>query len=218
MFRSILLAAIAAASLSAADTYRADFSPDLKNLGVAGSNPYFILTPGYKLHFSEGSVRNTLTVLAETTTIDGVECRVMEDREEKGGKPVEITRDYYAIDKATGDVYYFGEDVDIYKGGKVSSHDGSWRSGVDGAKFGLMMPGRLAAGDRFMQERAPKQKAMDRSEVVALSEKIVTPAGAFECVHLKDSSAIEKAVDHKWYAKGVGMVKDGKAVLVKVGN
>ena len=95
-------------------------------------------------------------------------------------------------------------------------HAGSWRSGVEGAKYGLMMPGKLVAGDRFMQERAPRQKAMDRSEVVALSEKVVTPAGAFDAVHLKDSSAIEKAVDHKWYARGVGMVKDGKAVLVKV--
>jgi hypothetical protein len=200
----------------AAAAYRSDFSPDPKNLGVAGENPYFVLTPGYKLYFAEGVVRNTLTVLPETARIDGVECRVIEDREEKNGQPAEITKDYYAIDKSTGDVYYFGEDVDIYKGGKVVGHAGSWRSGVEGAKYGLMMPGKLVAGDRFMQERAPRQKAMDRSEVVALSEKVVTPAGAFDAVHLKDSSAIEKAVDHKWYARGVGMVKDGKAVLVKV--
>ena len=78
----------------AATAYRADFSPDPKNLGVAGSNPYFILTPGYQLHFSEGAVRDTQTVLAETMRIDGVECRVVEDREEKNGTPVEITKDY----------------------------------------------------------------------------------------------------------------------------
>jgi hypothetical protein len=37
--------------------------------------------------------------------IDAVEGRVLLDREEKNGEPVKITRDYYAIDKTTGDVY-----------------------------------------------------------------------------------------------------------------
>jgi len=215
MVRVLALLFAGAALVSAAD-YRADFAPERKNLGTVGSNPYFILTPGYKLHYADGATHSTVTVLAEIVIIDGVQCRVVVDREEKDGNPVEITRDYYAIDQSTGDVYYFGEDVDVYKDGKVASHEGSWRSGVDGAQFGLMMPGKLVKGDRFAQERAPRQKAMDRSEVIALSEKIATPAGEFDCVHFKDSSAIENAVDHKWYAAGVGLVKDGKAVLVKV--
>jgi hypothetical protein len=215
MIRSLALL-FAGVALFAATAYRADFAPDRNNLGTAGSNPYFILTPGYKLYFADGATHSTMTVLAEIVIIDGVQCRVVVDSEEKNGQPVEITRDYYAIDRATGDVYYFGEDVDVYKNGKVASHEGSWRSGVDGAQYGLMMPGKLVKGDRFAQERAPRQKAMDRSEVVALSEKVATPAGDFDCLHLKDSSAIEKAVDHKWYAAGVGLVKDGKAMLVKV--
>ena len=57
--------------------------------------------PATRLHLVQGKMRNTVTVLAETKTIDGVECRVVLDREEKNGKPVEITRDYYAIDKTT---------------------------------------------------------------------------------------------------------------------
>jgi len=40
-----------------------------------------------------------------------VECRVVVDREEKKGKPVEITRDYFSIDRVPGDVYYFGGEV-----------------------------------------------------------------------------------------------------------
>jgi hypothetical protein len=210
---------LAAAFLFAAGAeYRSDFAPNPKNLGVAGGNPYFVLTPGHTLHFADGNTRITMKVLAETVGIDGVECRVIEDREEKNGRPVEITRDYYAIDRSTGDVYYFGEDVDAYKGGKLAGHEGSWRSGVDGAKFGLMMPGRITVGDRFMQERAPKQRAMDRSEVVAMGERVRTPAGIFECAHFKDSSALERGGDHKWYARGVGLVKDGGATLVKVEN
>ena len=118
-----------------------------------------------------------MTVLPETKTIDGVECRVVLDREEKNGKPVEITRDYYAIDRTTGDVYYFGEEVDIYKRGKVVSHEGSVAVGQGRREFGLMMPGKITVGDRFMQERAPKQRALDRSEVIAVGETVVTPAG-----------------------------------------
>ena len=58
-----------------------------------------------------------------------------------GRRLVELTRDYYAIDAATTDVYYFGEEVDVYKNGKVVSHEGSWLSGEKAARFGLMMPG-----------------------------------------------------------------------------
>lgn len=209
MFRALALLFLAVA-------YRSDFAPDRKNLGISGSNPYFVLTPGHRLRFAEGSTHVTITVLSETATIDAVECRVVEDREEKNGKPVETTKDYYAIDRSTGDFYYFGEDVDVYKDGKVSGHEGSWRSGVGGAQFGLMMPGKITVGDRFVQERAPEQKAMDRSEVVGVGEKVTTPAGTFDSLHMKDSSPIEKSVDHKWYAAGVGLVKDGNAVLVGV--
>ncbi len=47
---------------------------------------------------------------------------------------------------------------------------------------------------------------------------MVTPAGSFDCVRMRDSSAIERGADDKWYAPGVGLVKDGKAVLVKQGR
>ena len=205
------------AAKKGAGEWRSEFTVDKSNLGTVGSNPHFILEPGYKLHFVGGATRMTMTVLPETKMVDGVETRVVEDREEANGKPTEITRDYYAIDKTTGDVYYFGEDVDVYKGGKIVSHEGAWLSGVDGAKFGLMIPGKPVAGDRFFQERAEKQKAMDRSEVVSTSEKITTPAGVYDkCLHMKDSSALEKGITHKWYAPGVGLVRDGKLLLVKI--
>ena len=73
-------------------------------------------------------------------------------------------RALWVFRESSADVYYFGEEVDVYKGGKVTSHQGSWMSGVDAAKFGLMIPGKPVAGARFVQELAPKQKAMDRSE------------------------------------------------------
>ena len=206
----VLLALLAA-------EWRSSFPVDRKDLGPTGRNPYFILEPGYKLHFAHGKTRMVMSVLSETKMIDGVETRVIEDREEVNGKLSEITRDYYAIDRKTGDVYYFGEDVDVYKNGQLKGHRGSWLSGVNGAKFGLMMPAKPVAGDRFQQELAPKNKAVDRSEVIALNEKVSTPAGVFEnCVHMKDSSRLEAAADHKFYAPGVGLIKDGELELVKI--
>ena len=130
-----------------------------------------------------------------------------------------MTRDYYAIDSVTNDVYYFGEDVDVYKNGKVASHEGSWLSGVKGARFGLMMPGKPKVGQRFYQEQAPGV-GMDRAEIISLEEKMSTPAGTFEnCIHVVETSALEKGMrDHKWYAAGVGPVKDGEMVLVQYGK
>jgi len=179
-------------------------------LGTQGSNPYFNLTPGYRLRYQDGGDVDTLTVLNETKRIDGVETRVVEDREEKNGALVELTRDYYAIDSVTNDVFYFGEDVDVYKNGKVVSHEGAWLSGVKGAKFGLMMPAAPKSGQKFYQEHAPGA-GMDHAEIVALDEKVTTPAGTFDhCVHV-----VEDGKDHKWYARGPGLVKDGKLVLVE---
>ncbi len=192
-----------------AKNFQSDFAVEKKNLGIAGNNPYFPLTPGYVLSYRHGKDTDTLTVLSEIKVIDGVQTRVVEDRESKNGALVELTRDYYAIDSATNDVYYMGEDVDVYKSGKVVSHEGAWLSGVKGAKFGLMMPGTPKAGHKFYQEQAPGV-GMDRAEILSVDEKITTPAGTFEhCVHTVEGR------DHKWYAPGVGPVRDAEMLLVK---
>ena len=117
---------------------------DKANLVDTGKNPYFILMPGYKLSYEHGKSTLTVTILDETKEVDGVKTRVVEERETKDGQLAEVSRNYFAIDKKTNDVYYFGEDVDIYKDGKVVSHEGAWLSGVGGAQFGLMMPGAAA--------------------------------------------------------------------------
>ena len=214
---ALLMCAMEATAQNAND-WQSNFRVDKSKLGAKGTNPYFNLTPGYVLHLAHGKDTDTLTVLNETKTIDGVECRVVEDRELKNGKLLELTRDYYAIDATTNDVYYMGEDVQVYKDGKVMKHEGSWLSGVKGAKFGMMLPGNPKVGQRFYSEQAPGV-AMDRMEVVSVSERASTPAGAFEkCVHVVETSALEKgAKDHKVYCPAVGLVKDAEMTLVKYG-
>jgi hypothetical protein len=199
------------------DEYQSTFKVDKANLGSTGENPYFFsLVPGTRLVLKGGGATLTVTVLNETKTVDGVETRIIEEREEKDGKLVEISRNYFAIDKKTKDVYYFGEDVDMYKDGKVDNHEGSWLSGAGGASFGMMMPAKPKVGVKFQQEVAPKV-AMDRCEIIAVGEECKTAAGTFkDCVRVKDSSALEAGSGEKIYAAGVGLVKDDEFELVKI--
>src|SRR5262245_41855163 len=192
-------------------------------LSATGRNPYFILEPGYRLVFAgkeDGEeIGLTITVLDETRTVDGVETRVVEERETKGGKLVEVSRNYFAISKRTNDVFYFGEEVDMYKNGKLASHEGAWLSGVDGAKFGLLIPGEALLKARYYQEVAPK-KAMDRAEIVGVAETIATPAGEFKhCLKTEETTPLEPGVrEYKYYAPGVGLIRDGSLKLVKYGK
>ncbi len=57
---------------------------------------------------------------------------------------------------------------------------------------------------------------MDRAEIVSLTDKLTTPAGAFErCLRSKETTPLEKlASEYKIYAPGIGLVKDGDLELV----
>ena len=192
------------------------FSPNKEDLATIGKNTYFILLPSYRLHLEHGSHALVIRVLNETKVVDGVETRVVEERETKGGQLVEVSRNYFAISKTTGDVYYFGEDVDTYENGKVTSHKGSWLAGVDGAKFGLMMPGNPRVGQKYYHELAPGI-AMDRAEIIGRNVTFKTGMGTFEkCLRVRETSDLESTSEEKLYAMDMGLIKDGDLVLVKV--
>jgi hypothetical protein len=132
---------------------------------------------------------------------------------------VEVSRNYFAISKRTNSVFYFGEDVEVYKNGKVVSREGAWLSGVNGARFGLMMPGQPLLKARYYQEMAP-EAAMDRAEIVSLDEVVQTPAGEFKhCLKTAESSPLEPGVtEYKCYAPGVGLIQDADLKLVTSGH
>ncbi|MBI3449267.1 MAG: hypothetical protein HY049_10175 [Acidobacteria bacterium] len=187
-----------------------------------GRTDFFVLEPGYRatLEGREGKslthVENT--VLDETQVLNGIETRIVEERESLDGALVEVSRNFYALCGPSNDVYYFGEDVDIYKDGKISGHEGGWRAFASGAKPGLFLPSRPLLGSRFYQELAPGV-AMDRVEIVGDSDSVKTPAGSFEnCVKTEETNPLENgAREYKLYARGVGLVKDEDLVLVKYG-
>jgi hypothetical protein len=197
--------------------FRDTFTVDKARLADRGAGTYFILEPGYALVLEDGKDTLTITVLDETKVVDGVRCRIVVERETKGGKLEEVSRNYFAIDEATGDAYYFGEDVDMYDwNGKITGHEGSWLSGVNGATFGLLLPGQPTVGARYQQESAPRV-AMDRAEVVSITEDVKVPAGTFAgCLKTKESSGLESDVEVKLYAPRVGLLKDGAFKLVRI--
>jgi hypothetical protein len=216
---ALMHSAGAAHEAQRAQPWMQSFQVEVKELATEGENPYFILKPGYQLTL-EGKdgrkpVQLVITVLHDTENVGGVDTRVVEERETAGGVLVEVSRNFFAIHPRTKDVYYFGEDVDIYKNGKLDSHEGAWRHGSNNARFGLMMPGTPTLGLRHYQELAPKV-AMDRVEIVSLTERSTTPAGVFEnCLKMRETTPLEAfARDTKVYARGIGIVEDGPLKLV----
>jgi hypothetical protein len=200
--------------------WRDTFTVDKTNLGPTGTNSYFIpLAPGHHLNY-QGHAGTTLTVttLDETMLVDGVETRVVEEREAQNGALTEVSRNYVAIDVTTNDLYYFGEDVDTYMNGQVIGHEGAWLSGVNGARFGLLLPGSPVVGDRFYHEVAPGI-ALDRAEIISITEQVQTPAGTFtNCLHIEETSALEPDVGQKRYAPGVGLIQDDTFLLTSIEN
>lgn len=190
-------------SLSFAPT---DFSPDV-------TNPWFPLPVGRTLVYRSvkdtESGRELLTASHLTKTIDGVECRVVFDRLYLGGTLEETTRDYYAQDSA-GNVWYFGEDTaEIDPHGNMISTEGTWKAGEAGARPGIFMDATPVVGRTHRQEYYPGH-AEDFFSVVALSTPVRTTYRAFEATLLtKEWTPLEPGVlDHKYYARGIGTVKE----------
>ena len=215
-----LAIALTGATASQPDTTWTDqFGVERGELVSTGRNPYFVLEPGYRLTFQDDDERLVITVLADTKVVDGVETRVVEERETDKGKPVEVSRNYFAISTRTNSVFYFGEDVDMYKNGRVTSHEGGWLAGIGGARFGLAMPGEPRPQAKYYQEIAPKV-AMDRAEVISVNATVTTPAGVFtNCLETEETTPLEPGTkEAKYYARGIGLVQDGSLKLVRHGR
>jgi hypothetical protein len=191
-----------------------------------GTNPYFILQPGYRLVL-EGqengeTVGVEITVLRDTRRIflpdlGVVNTRVVEERHTSNGTLVEISRNYFAICSKRNDVVYFGEDVDIFNPDGTITHEGAWLAGVAGARPGLIMPGTFLMASRYFQEQAPGV-AEDRAEHVAMGLSVQVTAGSFtECVMVHETTPLEPGVSEKIYCPRVGLVKNDTVELVAYG-
>jgi hypothetical protein len=203
------------------EEYTQNLMQDSCIFSTTGRNTFFILEIGYQqtLQGIEGKDTTTLiiTVLNETKKIGNVETRIIEEKEMVNSIPIEISRNYFAFCKQTSSIYYFGEDVDMYKDGKVISHEGAWIAEGKN-KSGVQMPGLVLLGSRYYQEIAPNI-AMDRAEILSMTETMTNPGGKFTNVlKIEETTPIEpKDKEYKYYAPYVGLIKDENLLLVKYG-
>jgi hypothetical protein len=149
-----------------------------------------------------------MTVLNGTKIVDGVETRVVEEKETGGGN--------FAMCMPTNNAIYFGEDVDMYEDGEIVSHEGAWLAGQNGAKAGMIMPGKVVVGLKYYQEIAPGV-AEDRAEIVSVNDTLDTPAGTFSNVlKTEDTNPLEPGErEFKLYAPRIGLIQDEALKLVK---
>ena len=189
-----------------------------RNLSHTGEATYFNLTPGFQITLESSFETLVISVLDETREIGGITARVVEEREHKNGELSEISRNFYAIDPETGDVFYFGEEVDFYTQGKISGHSGAWIAYEGKNRPGLIMPGTPIVGMKYYQEIAPGA-AMDRARVVSILETFTTVIGEFEnCLLTQESSQINPAaIEYKTYCPSIGLVQDQSLVLTSYG-
>ena len=199
------------------------FNTDTCTWSATGFNPYFPLQPGIRLVLEAEDEGEVEQVIIETTDqtkmVDGVMTRVIVETESIDGELTEISTNYFAECSETRDVYYFGEDVDIYEDGEVVSHDGAWLAGENGNRPGIIMPGGTPlVGSRYYQEVAPGV-ALDRAEHLAVGQTVETEAGTFEnCLITFDTNALAptEGGDSKAYCPGLGLIRDEDLELVEM--
>lgn len=172
------------------------------------TNKYFSLPVGKKMFFTaeteEGLEKIEIEIGSETREIMGIKTVLYRDKVYVGDELVEDTHDWLAQDNA-GNVWYFGEEVNNYEGGKLKDHHGSWIAGIDGAKPGIWIKADNKVGDYYKQEYL-KGEAEDMRNVVAVNETIKTNLGTLTgCVKMYDWTPLEPdSTEHKYYCPQVG--------------
>jgi hypothetical protein len=202
---------------------------------LGSTNSYFPITAGYQWTLEgeeEGlGVKALLTVLPLTRTIDGIQARILEEREwaqEEEGGPLllnEISWNYFS-ENEDGDVCYRGEDVDdieeappgVYT---VVSHGGAWcaQDNPDRNHAGIFMPSEddLRPGTTFLQEDAPGI-AVDGAKIISSGpiDDDIFGGPYTDTVRIQEFSLVtgkkEKA-DVKDFGNNVGILVDGPLVL-----
>jgi hypothetical protein len=177
------------------------------------NNPWFPLARGavyvYDGQKDGKQARDVMTVTRKTKVIAGIRALPVADRLYLNGILAERTTDWYAQDKH-GTVWYLGEKTaELNARGKVTSTEGSFLNGRDGARGGIFMPAHAAVGQTFQQESF-KGQAEDRFRILSLATSITTPAATSQQAMLtEETTPLEPGtVDHKYYVQGIGTVKE----------
>ena len=175
-------------------------------------NKYYPLKPGTIMTYNgtddDGKpIRDIVTVTNDSRDVQGIPTRVVNDTVFVKGKLEETTNDWFAQDDK-GNVRYMGEDTTDLTS-KKNPHEGSWESGVKGAKAGLIMLAEPKAGITYDQEFA-KGVAEDKATVVSSNNNVTVPQNSYSnVIKTKEFSPLEPdVVEQKYYAQNVGDIKE----------
>ena len=188
-------------------------------------NPYLPLTEFKRCELggsSEGErerVVRTLLGQAKRFRVgdQDVDAAVIEDRAYVEGELVERTLDYFA-QADDGTVYYLGEHVDNYDGGKVVDHGGTWLYGKDTKTAGVAMPADPQVGDRYRFEDVPGITTESNTVTARLPELRVGARTHKDVIQIREQIKPENEIENKFYARGVGVIRevppDGRVELL----
>ncbi len=209
-----------------------NFAPnfvDPLEIGVTvDPNPWFPLVQGNVWVYEASGVDDEgeaveetikVTVTSAVKLIEGIRCLVVNDIVTEDGDLIEDTEDWYAQDK-DGNVWYCGEIAKNYEkfegddpdDAELVDLDGSWKSGRDEAKAGMLLPFAPAVGQIIRQE-VLFTDAEDVIEIESLTGSESAPAASCSanCLVTLDYSPLEPGVfENKYYARGIGMIVETK--------
>jgi hypothetical protein len=148
-------------------------------------HPFWPMTPGSRWVYREtdghgGERRVEVTVTGRTKRVLGIEARVVRDVVVEGGQVRAATDDWFAQDRQ-GNLWQLGE----------VEH---------GARPTLVLPADPGPGTIYRQYHAATQ-------VLSSARKASVPYGFFDhLIITRESTDLEPAVEHEFYARGVGPV------------
>jgi len=177
-------------------------------------NPYFPLPPGrvlvYRASTRDGVEQLTVEVLFRTRTVLGVPATVVIETATLNGQTVEVAENWFAQDRQ-GNVWYFGEFTQEFENGVAVSTGGSWEAGANGARPGFIMKAQPRPGDTYFQEFAPGI-AQDMASVISVTRTETAMGQTHTGVVLtKEWTSLEpNSVEHKSYARGIGLILEEK--------
>jgi len=171
---------------------------------------------------TKGKTREVVVDLYRTDTRTfrlnnrNVACHILQEIAFENGQLVESSLNFFA-QADDGTVYYFGEIVDIFENGAITSHEGSWLVGgpqgsdppetAPATKATVFMPANPELGDKFKQEDLPGV-VDETDEVVGVGVTVTVEAGQFDnTIQILETSNLEAGTETKWYAPGVGVVQ-----------
>ena len=181
---------------------------DPTNFTTTIDNPYFPLVPGTTFTYltPNGAIKDVFAVTHDTRVIDGVTCVQVHDSVYTNDELTEDTLDFFAQDRE-GNVWYFGENTAEFENGLLATIEGSFLSGLNHDKAGIIMKAHPAPGDFYRQEFS-LGNAEDYAETLNLNSRVVVPYGQFNnCLKSQETTPLEPdALEDKYYAPGVGNV------------